>query len=108
MRAGLLRERCDLIEERTQQNPVTGSVRRERVVVKAGVPCFRQTKKEQAAMLGKEQGSRGTLILQMRRSPSTDRATHVNYEAQLYRIEPNPPRNIHDNTIILTCTLVNE
>lgn len=107
MKAAALRQTCELGREVSRQNPVTGSMQRT-LDYFATVHCFRQTKKEQAALLGKEQAARGQVILAVRCSANTMKTTHLRYEGQLYRIEPHPVRNIKDNTLSLTCTLVNQ
>lgn len=68
---------------------------------------FRQTFKEQAALLGKDEAQKGVMVLQVRKSPTTRSMTHFRFEGQLYRIDSKIP-DVGSCRYNITATLVNE
>jgi len=106
MRAGTLRHQATAIVQTVTKSSVTGAPKKTNTI-KGIFRFFRQTHKEQSALLGKEEATKGIIVMQCRRGPFTEAMTHFKYDGNLYRIEQKLPDELH-NTYDITATLVNE
>ena len=106
MRAGLLREWCELYGEVTTQSR-SGAVKKVDTLIRR-VKCYRCKRDEQAKTAGGEEVTKGMMILQVRGFEGIKNAKRFVYDGDKYTIIKPMDRQVYDGTYKIKGILINE
>ena len=106
MRAGLLRDWCELYGEVSTQSR-SGAVKKVDTLLRR-VKCDRRKRDEQAKTAGGEEVTKGMMILQVRGFDGIKNAKRFVYDGNRYTIIKPMDRQVYDNTYIIKGILINE